>query len=134
VKDYINIGSTPCEEECAQVGSEDYGVRALAECRRFIEAIRLKLGPEPDGARLTVKAFQHDLGTYHEVVCYHDDDNEAATQYAYDCESQAPERWTDTEPLPTTRCSTCNDRGAVNGDGLCARCAAGGDAASDPVF
>lgn len=109
-KDYIEIGPAPCEEECAQVGSDGYHARAREECRRFIEAIRAKLGPEPDGARLAAKSFSHDFGTYHEVVCWYDEGNEAAAAYAFRCEAEAPTHWPD----------------------KCARTACGADATSGP--
>lgn len=92
-RDYINIGSTPCNEDCAQVGTENYSSRAREECRRFIEAIRETLGDEPEGAQLAVKAFSHDFGTYYEVVCWYDEDNAEAEEYAFKCESDAPTDW-----------------------------------------
>ena len=94
-RDYIDIGPTPCEEDCAQVGQPDYATKARAECNRFIELIRRALGPEPEGARLAVKSNPHDFGPYYEVVCYYDTDNEEATRYAYRCEGEAPVRWDD---------------------------------------
>ncbi len=97
-RDYIEIGPAPCEEECAQVGSDGYHARAREECRRFIGAIRAKLGPEPDGARLAAKSFSHDFGTYHEVVCWYDEGNEAAAAYAFRCEAEAPTHWPAEDP------------------------------------
>ena len=94
-RDYIDIGSGPAYEECAQVGSPDYAQRARSECNRFIELIRRKLGPEPEGAQLSIKSNPHDFGSYYEVVCYYEIDNEAATQYAFRCESDAPANWDD---------------------------------------
>ena len=91
--DYINIGPAPAEEDCAQVGSKDYNRRMRVETNRFMELIRKKLGPEPEGAHLTVKAFPHDFGTYYEVVCYYDDTQEEAVKYAFRCESEAPGMW-----------------------------------------
>jgi hypothetical protein len=99
MRDFLNIGSTPCNEDCAQVGAHDYTERAVPECRRFIEVIRAKLGPEPEGARLAVKAFPHDFGTYHEVICYFEDSNPVAVEYAFKCESEAPATW-DEVPVP----------------------------------
>ncbi len=98
MRDYISIGSTPCEEDCARVGSPDYHERSRDECRRFIELIRQKLGQEPDGARLAVKSFPHDFGTYHEVVCHYDDAYPESQRYAFRCESEAPTTWTDGRP------------------------------------
>jgi hypothetical protein len=34
-----------------------------------------------------------DFGTYHEVVCYFEKDNDAALDYAYQIESRCPEKW-----------------------------------------
>jgi hypothetical protein len=93
MREYVNIGSSPVEEDCAQVGDPDYPTRAREECRRFIELIRMRLGPEPEGARLVIKAFPHDFGTYHEVVCWYDDEMPKSVDYAFKCESDAPSRW-----------------------------------------
>lgn len=99
MRDYINIGSAPCDEDCAQVGQPNYASKAQQECGRFIEAIRSKLGPEPQGAELRVKGFPHDFGRYYEVVCYFDDNNEAAMEYAFKCEAEAPTTWPKPEPV-----------------------------------
>lgn len=102
-RDYIDIGSTPTEEDCAQVGQPDYEKKARAECARFIQLIRQTLGEEPEGARLAVKSNPHDFGTYYEVVCYFEDSNEEATSYAYRCEAETPTKW---DPV-FLQCSTC---------------------------
>ena len=67
MKDYINIGPVPCEEDCAQVGQENYREQAIKECERFIELLRKTFGDEPPGARLAIKWFDHDFGSYCEV-------------------------------------------------------------------
>lgn len=66
MRDFINIGSTPCEEDCQQVPYTNPEL-ARKESLAFIEAIRKKLGPEPVGASLKIKSFSHDFGTYHIV-------------------------------------------------------------------
>ena len=92
--DYVEIGATPCDEDCLQVGSPEYTLEgAYAECERFLVLIRKKLGPEPQGARLMVKRFFHDFGQYFEVVCKYDDRYEEAVDYAFKCESDAPTKW-----------------------------------------
>ncbi len=93
MRDHIDLGSTPCNEQCAQIGQEGYDIIGRAECKRFIDLIRKTLGNEPDGAKLAVKCNSHDFGTYYEVVCYFDTDNEASTKYAYDCEANCPTSW-----------------------------------------
>jgi len=115
-RDYIDIGSSPSDEQCAQVGSEGYHQRAREECTRFIQLIRKHLGPEPEGARLAVKSFPHDFGSYLEVVCWFDEDNEEARKYAFKCESDGPRTW-DAEPpkpqFPTDAVLQCTDCGLV---------------------
>jgi len=93
MKDYLTIGSSPCDEDCVSVGDDNYMVKQKKECRDFIDLIRDKLGQEPRGASLCVKSFPHDLGSYCEVVCKYDDANEEATEYAFKCEGDAPTTW-----------------------------------------
>lgn len=93
MRDYVTIGSTPADEDCAQVGSADYSVRARKECAAFVKQLIRQFGPPPEGARVHTKGFSHDYGTYHEVVVSFDDDNEAAVEYAYTLESETPLNW-----------------------------------------
>lgn len=89
--EYLELGSAPADEECAQVGEDGYRDKALAQCDAFIKLIVRHLGPPPGSARLATKAFGHDFGTYYEVVCYYGD--EAGFDYALKCESEAPTTW-----------------------------------------
>ena len=91
--DYLEIGPGPADEDCAQVGDPDYAQKARTECRRFIDLIRKKLGPEPAGAMLTTRWNDHDFGSYLEVVCKYDRYLDAAIDYAFRCEAEAPTRW-----------------------------------------
>lgn len=92
-REFVNIGSSPAEEDCAQVGSENYQELARKECSAFIAQLRRQFGQEPDGAELRVKRHQHDFGTYLEVVCYYDERSEAATEFAFKCEGEGPAEW-----------------------------------------
>ena len=99
-KDHVSIGPSPCDETSVQVEPSGACVEAmLAECKRFLELTRKKMGEEPDGAWLSVKGFPHEFGTYYEVVCNFYDDNEQAVAYAYRCESEAPRTWDDDKPV-----------------------------------
>ncbi len=93
MKDYISVGPCPTDEECVQLGDENYYPRARKECARFIEVIRKKLGAEPENCRLATKSFQHDFGSYLEVVCFYDDEDSTSEEYAYKCESETPTTW-----------------------------------------
>ncbi len=102
-RDYLSIASAPYDEDCVQVtDKKPYLDDMRAECRRFLELVRKKLGSEPPGAQLAIKSFPHDFGTYLEVVCLYDDENEAASRYAFHCESDAPRTWDDDKPLVQT--------------------------------
>lgn len=93
MRDYVNIGPVPCEEDCAQVGQDGYSAKAVAECRRFIGLLRKTFGEEPPGARLAIKWFDHDFGPYCEVICYYDTEIEESREYAFRCENEMPLTW-----------------------------------------
>jgi hypothetical protein len=91
--DYVVIGPCPVEEDCVQVGEENYAARAKEECRRFIRLLREVLGEEPDGASFRIKGFDHDFGRYYEVICSFDENSEEAVEYAFNAEGNAPMTW-----------------------------------------
>ena len=91
MRDYLSLGATPAEEPCAQVGRDDYQQLYRAECNRYIAQLRRMFGKEPKGAKLAIKAFPHDFGTYHEVVCYFE--GPEAQDYAFKLENNLPSRW-----------------------------------------
>jgi len=97
----IYIGSTPCEEDCAQVGSDDYYERAKRECRAFINQLWRVINKEkgvtretaPDSFALVVKSENHDYGSYYEVAARYNDNDEKAGDLAFWCENNAPTNW-----------------------------------------
>lgn len=91
--DYLSIGPTPAEEDCAQVGSDSYHTKARKECEAFRKQMLRLMGEPPAGACLRVKTFPHDFGSYLELCCVFREDNEEATSYAYRCEEASPARW-----------------------------------------
>ena len=94
-RDYIDIGPCPPDEECEQVGPNYDSVKARRQMDAYIRQLRRELGPEPEGARLAIKSHPHDFGSYSDVVCYYDTDNEAAAEYAFKCEGEGPANWDD---------------------------------------
>ena len=93
MNDIYWIGSAPAEEHYASVGDPDYARDARAECAAFIKAIRIVCGPEPEGARLTVKSQPHDFSSYYEVTVVFDGDNRQACEYAAKVDGHAPTTW-----------------------------------------
>ena len=93
MRDYLNIGSSPACEDCAQVGRDDYFDRSRIELRAFKNQLIRVFGEPPFSAELRIKAFPHDFGTYHEVVCYFDDNEPESMEYAFRMENHAPENW-----------------------------------------
>jgi hypothetical protein len=95
VDEHLDIGSSPPMESCVQVGSEGYSKQARFECRLYIELLRRTVGPEPEGARLSIASNPHDFGTYLSVRCYYDPTHPLALEYALRCEAEGPEEWDD---------------------------------------
>jgi hypothetical protein len=93
--DYINIGPAPSGEMPIQVGADNYSELSRAECKRFIKLICKIHGDPPEGAKLIIKSFPHDFGSYLEVCAQYEEGNQKATDYAFLCESETPEYWSD---------------------------------------
>lgn len=94
--DFLTLGPTPCEEACAQLGSEGYLERARAECAAFRHQLE-RMFPVPDGvsAGFMTKSFAHDFGTYYEVCVRYDMDDGRACDFAYHVEHNIPTTWDD---------------------------------------
>ncbi|MBU1374312.1 MAG: hypothetical protein KKG25_16320 [Bacteroidetes bacterium] len=93
MRDYITLGPVPCDEDCAQVGQDDYPERSRAEYKAYFCQLRRQFGKEPGGAMFSVKSFPHDFGSYREVVVYYDNENEASVDFAYKVEGELPGEW-----------------------------------------
>lgn len=97
MRDYIELGTVPFDEEdtMQQVGAADYDPQlARFEASLYAKVIRREYGEEPVGARLGVKSMPHEMGNYYEVVCYFDDNNDAAISYAFKVE-EGVAKWPD---------------------------------------
>lgn len=128
MREYMEIGSAPCNEDCVSVDPKvEYLPAMRRECLRFMDLIRKKLGPEPEGARLSVKSHPHDFGTYLDVVCYYDDEDEEARRYAFRCESDSPKTWDDDHLSPEEEARAQERNKAL--DGICRKC---GEEIEDP--
>jgi hypothetical protein len=96
MKEHIVIGESPCDEECAQVGSPDYASRSSQELQAFIHQILRVMPPKPDGVVLRVKQCPHDFGAYETVIAEFDSEDAEAIDWAYGVEcNQKLENWDD---------------------------------------
>ena len=111
MRDRIEIGPTPAEEACAQVGSDRYSRVWRAECKAFIGQLRRLLGEEPEGASLIITSNPHDFGSYHDVACSYDAAMPGALAYALKCESEAPAEWDDEARAELTKAGVCTAAG-----------------------
>jgi hypothetical protein len=101
MKDYIELGSTPTDEECAQLGKEGYQDRAARECAAYINQLwrllELQYGitrdSNPYQISLVRKSNSHDFGTYYEVAVRFDDTDKHAIEVAYWLDGNTPSKW-----------------------------------------
>ena len=94
--EYLNIGPTPADEECQQLGENFDSRKAAIEMKVFKNQLLRQFGNPPDGATIKVKSFPHDYGSYSEVCVVFDTESRAAVEYAYKVESESPANWDDT--------------------------------------
>ncbi len=101
MKQTIEIGFAPIDEDCAQVGDEAYEARASLECKTYtLQLLRhchAELGTIPSdvGVRLWTRSNPHDFGTYYEVVVTFDGADKKAVDMAFWLEANQPLKWDD---------------------------------------
>lgn len=97
-RDYLEIGSSPCEESCVQVESgKDYMPAMKEELKRYKALLQERFPDPPEGAWFSIKYSPHDFGSYGEVVVVFDDNDREAADFAYFVESHSPSTWDDKE-------------------------------------
>ena len=101
MRDSLYLGESPYEEECAQVGSDGYGMRAKIEIAAYrdqlVREYKREFGAElPEGCELVRTSNSHDFGTYYSLEAKYDDSDEAAANAAFWLEGNGPANWDDT--------------------------------------
>ena len=111
MKDFVDLGGMPAEEQCAQTGSKKYDAASLnqLECRAYIHALERIYGKSPDGGRLHVKSNSHDFGTYYNVRYTFDANDAACIEYMNKVEKELA-RWSDAKMWPPV---TYDDKGGA---------------------
>lgn len=87
--EFIELGPTPCEEECEQLGPNFNRTKAKKECAVWKDQLQ-RTFPE---ATLGVKWFPHDFGNYPEVVVYYRSDKHETVDVAFNVEENCPMVW-----------------------------------------
>ena len=94
MRDYLELGATPCDEQCAQVGSENYRHDAMKECRRYRELLEKQFPDfEATDCRFVIREEPHDFGTYYEIFVSYDPNNSDSVEFAYNVENNLPSNW-----------------------------------------
>ncbi|MBI4671767.1 MAG: hypothetical protein HY741_08890 [Chloroflexi bacterium] len=101
--DWIDLDTTPVEEQGAQVGEPDALRKMKDEARRMQALLRQKLGEPPMGVSFGVYRNEHDFGPYYSLRVYYDTTSSDAVAYALACEGEFPETWNDTTPVDWRR-------------------------------
>jgi hypothetical protein len=94
MRDYIEIGPTPCDENCAQVGDDNFRMIADKEMSIYIDQLNRMFGDlikNSHSVSFSKKWFAHDFGTYGEVVINFDDEKDS--EIPYKIERNLPEQW-----------------------------------------
>jgi hypothetical protein len=100
MKEYMYLGSAPANEECAQVGEDNYWQRANKECRLYISMlwslVEKQFGSRdsiPESFNIVIKSEPHDFGSYIEVCAKFDMNDEKAVEIAFWIENNTPTEW-----------------------------------------
>lgn len=96
-KEWMELGTTPANEDCVQVSKEDYLPAMTKECERYKEML-INRYPVPAGvnAYFGIKTFPHDFGSYKEVCIIYDAGDERSANFALFVEGSLPQEWDDT--------------------------------------
>lgn len=88
--EYLSIGPTPYGEDCQQVGTEQFNRnKEIIELVTFVKMLKRVHGEPPADTELKIKSFNHDAGTYREVVCEYNPLKKESIDYAFKCEGSA---------------------------------------------
>lgn len=89
-RNYMEIGPTPVDMPCAQLGVDaDFEMQNKIECVAFKHQLE-RLFPT---ATFTVKTFPYEREPYREVCVVYDDADEQESELAYEIEANIPVYW-----------------------------------------
>jgi hypothetical protein len=85
--------TTPHDEECVQIGSDNYSEWSRLEAKCLIRQLLEKVGHSKEGGFLNIKSCDHDFGTYYDIAVYYLLDSADDEQWALEIENAIPEKW-----------------------------------------
>jgi hypothetical protein len=92
--EHYSLGPSPVDEECVQVGSDNYLANAQKECKRYMELLEKKFDLL-DGMYFQITYNAHDFGTYLDVEVFFNENDEEQLNYASYIEDNLPFTWED---------------------------------------
>ena len=94
--DYLELGPSPFDEECVQVTQDkDYIGDMKAEIKRYADLLEKRFINLPEKTYFKAKRFEHEFGTYYEMVVNYDNNDELSSNAAFFIESNLPATWDD---------------------------------------
>ena len=96
MKEFVELGNCPYEEEGVQVSKEEYLEDMKKESLKYITLLRKKFSQASNyNCKFNIKSFPSYLGNYQEVVISYDNEDYAAIRYAFFVDNHLPARWSD---------------------------------------
>ncbi len=95
--EYMEIGPVPADENCAQLGTDDYRENASKEMNAYINQLERVFSEHIANGEVFFrkKWFAHDFGSYGEVVVCYNPDNTNSCNAAFEIEGNLPSNWDD---------------------------------------
>lgn len=95
MRDVMELGPVPYEEDCEQLGPNYDSGKARRECEAFIRQLTRLFGQPPEGVYFKVTSSRHDFGTYHEAGISYNTNSDTQCEWAYNVENNTPATWDD---------------------------------------
>lgn len=91
--DFVSVGTTPSEEDCAQANPDNTNVDLMSrQCVAYINQLVRMYGEAPGNAYWFILKNYHEFGEYLEAALMYNPDREDESEYAMEVESGA-ENW-----------------------------------------
>ena len=111
MRDRIELATTvPTDEDCAQVGSDNYSKMSRLEAQAFRDQIYRVFGEPPANTDIRIKSCPHDFGSYLDLEIVYDDDEDDSCDWTFKVEGNLPDKW-DLEALEQLRSAGYTIRG-----------------------